>query len=232
VGLSKDLKEAVGVLTSIQEASLSRIWQHHKNGSFVIITSWRGVEHKPKKMSNQEWLALNRQVFAKLKKQVMSDGYGFIPAEGVGQEKTNDGVQYEATEPVIIVPNPKGVDSDKSLLKKALKWGRAPGGKGDFKQDYVFYHTVDESGQAKSAIINPMASADNVKFKNFKPGDISDYYTRIKGKRTFAYEWVGLKYGDPPVNLMGAHGSRLNGEVEPHLRETMEGWADTFADLL
>lgn len=231
MGLSKELCEAVGTLTPIQEASLSRIWQHHRQGAFVIITSWRGEEHKPKSMTSKQWLDLNREMFAKLKKQVRSDGYGFIPAEGVGQEKTDQGEQYEAIEPVIIVPNPKGPDDDKSLLKAALKWGKAPGGNGKFKQDFIFYHTVQD-GKSYSAIVNPAVPADRVKFKKFKPGDISDYYTKIRG-RPFAYEeWVGLKYGDPPVNLMGKHGGKLSGEVSFHLRETMEDWEAVFADYL
>jgi len=224
MNLSDALKEAVETPSTMQEASLSRIWQHHKKGAFVILTSWRGPEHKPKSMTAQEWLDLNRKVLAQLKQQIRGAGYGFIPAEGVGQEKTAAGEQYEAKEPVLIVPNPAGPDPDRSFLRQALKWGKAPGGHADFRQDYVFYHTVDESGQALSAIVNPAQSADQVKFKKFKPGDISDYYTRIRGGRSFAYEWVGLKYGDPPANQLGKHGKRLTGEIDFHLRETMDGW--------
>lgn len=217
--LSEDLeKAATGELSSVQEASLGRIYQHHKNRAFVILTSWRGDESRE----------ANVEALKALKKQIRGAGYGFIPLEGVGQE-TRGGNIVQAIEPSLLVPNTEKGGDDGSFIKKAMQWARAPGGNARFKQDYIFY----ANGAGEAAVLEVASGATEFKLKKFAPNSVGEFYSRLRSGRTFKYEWLGLKYGDPNKGVIHGMGMQAEGRVEiARYSETIDEWLETFAEYL
>ena len=226
--LSKDLQEAIGDsdrLTPIQEASLSRIWQHNKDRAFVILTANR------QERTDEE----NAAAFKALKRTIRSAGYGFIPAMGVGQEGEGE-EQMDVREPSVIVPNKtKGAD-DGTLLKLALKWAK---GASNPPQDYIFYADPEKG----AATIKVSSGAQDIEFEKFVPNAMGRFFTRLykhrPGKkldkptgRPFKYEWLGVKYADPPSNHLHGMGLESEGQVEFFRCETLDEWRELFADLL
>ena len=207
MSISKTLSEA---LSNLMESSLGRIYQHHKERAFVILTAWRA----------NRTLEDNRAALKGLKKQVRGAGYGFIQLEGVGQEKVK-GKLVEASEPSLLVPNNTKGKDDGTLIKKALGWARKPGGDSKAAQDFIFYH----NGEGDSAVVNVKSGGTDFKLTKFKPGGIGPFYSRLSGGRTFKYEWAGVKYADPPSGWIHGMGRESEGELFEFC-ETIDQWQE------
>lgn len=204
--IADQLTEALTPL-DLMEASLGRIYQHHKERPFVILTSWRGNRS----------LEENKASLKALKKQIRAAGYGFIQLEGVGQEKQG-GKLVEASEPSLLVPaRKKGLDEEQlderstrtpPFLALALKWAKAPGGDRAAAQDFIFY----ANGAGKAAVINVKSGATDFELSEFKPNTIGQFFSRLKSGRTFKYEWAGVRYTDAPASWAEGVGRESEGE--------------------
>ena len=216
MGLSGKLGEAIGVLTSIQEASLSRIWQHHKDRAFVILTAWRGDRSEVE----------NEEALKGLQRQIRGAGFGYIPIEGVGQEKISGKIS-QAVEPSLLVPNKVKGPDDGSFVRLALGWARAPGGDSKAKQDYIFYATPNDKGGTDAAVLKGSGGTE-FKLKKFSPNTMGDFFSRLRSGRTFKYEWIGVKYGDPVSNWIEGMGREGTGQIMFNLCETLDEWCVEF----
>ena len=216
MGLSKELSEAVGTLTPIQEASLSRIYQHHKERAFVILTAWRGDRSK----------ADNEEALKGLQRQIRGAGFGYIPVEGVGQEKVG-GKIAQAVEPSLLVPNKVKGPDDGSFVQLALKWAKAPGGDSAAKQDYIFYATPNEKGGTDAAVLKGSGGTE-FKLKKFSPNTMGEFFSRLRKGRTFKYEWIGVKYSNPVSGWIEGMGREGTGQVRFDLCETLDDWCREF----
>lgn len=203
-----DLARGSGQPTSVLEASLGRVWQHHGSTGFVIITAWRGDQDK----------ATNERALKQLKGDVRAAGYGFVPLEGVGQEKV-DGKIVQAVEPSLLIPNKRRIQSvedradrglaelsrqssAETLYDLALKWGKKYG------QFAVLIHDP-ETG---TRIVKPDGSVIG-KASKFSPNTAAEFFSRIKGK-AFALEWWGIKYQAPPSGWMEGAARQADGQVQ------------------
>lgn len=196
------------VVGGLMEASLGRIWQHNRDRAFAILTAWRGDRD----------LAANKAAFSKLKKTIRAAGYGFIPMEGVGQEKKG-GKLVASSEPSLLVPSKQKGD-DPKLGKLALKWAK------QHEQDYIFFHTIKD-GKPVSDVVHVGSGSVEMKLTKFKPAEIGTFYSKLRSGRTFKYEAVGVKYADPPSNWIHGMGRESEGEIFTHC-ETLDEWRETM----
>ena len=224
-----DLVEAVeGVeLTPIQEASLGRIYQHHKTRAFVILTAWR----------SERTLEENQAALQKLKQRIRGNGYGFIPLQGVGQEKVK-GKVIEAIEPSLLVPNKVEGPDDGTFRKTALGWAKEASNPPQYA---IFYATPTNEGTTQGAVLK-VSGGIEAKLSKFSPNQIGQFYSKLRRGRTFMYtpkaseesiEWLGLRYDDPPqgwIHGMGQEGAGRIGIAE--FSETLEQWKEEFAEHL
>lgn len=221
MSLADDIEEAVMVvaLTAIQEASLGRIYQHHRERYFIILTAWRGERTQEE----------NETALKALKQRIRAAGFGFIPLEGVGQE-TRESEIIQAVEPSLLVPNSKKGLDDGSFRKMALSWAlkasKPP-------QDYIFYATPTAEGGTDAAVLKVSSGAADFKLSKFSPSSVGEFYSRLRRGRTFKYEWIGIKYGDPPSGWIHGMGMESEGrERIAEFSETLEDWQERFADFL
>lgn len=192
---------------TVLEASLGRVWQHHGSTGFVIITAWRGDQDK----------ATNERALKQLKADVRAAGYGFIPLEGVGQEKVGDKI-VQAVEPSILIPNKRRAtkescddcglselrrqSSAEELRALALKWGKKYG------QFAVLIHDPENGTQ----IVKPDGGVVG-KASKFSPNTAAEFFSRLKGKE-FTLEWWGLKYMQPTRGWMQGAALQAEGQVQ------------------
>lgn len=186
------------------EASLSRIWHHHGKTGFGIVTAWRG--RRPEAKNDAELLALNKKAVAELRADIKASGFGFIPVEGVGQEKRG-GKIVQSPEPSFLVPNSKrGKPASPSELRDVImRLGKK------YEQDAVVIHDPETGTE----IISPDGTVFN-HAKSFSPNTIGEFFTRLRGSRTFrleGLEWWGLRYGSPPGNWMEGMAMENEGRV-------------------
>lgn len=206
----QDLREA-RALPPLLETSLARIWQHHRERSFVILTAWRGDKDKQ----------VNRANLKRLKAQVRAAGYGFIQLIGVGQEKDAEGNIIYAQEPSLLIPtNEKSAEDGRALLKKALKWGK------QYEQYAIFFHTVSED-KDYSAVIEVDGGKREVLGK-FKPQQVGQFFSKLKKGRTFKYEHLGYKYGEPVQGWIHGMGREALGELELYRCESVSAWLNAL----
>ena len=210
MSLAENLSDAAGGGSSLLEASLARIWQHHGKTGFVIMTAWRGDKSKQ----------ANQAALKRLKGAVRAAGYGFIPLEGVGQEKVG-GKVVQASEPSILIPNRRrtmrervqGADDD--LLRLALKWGK------EHNQFAVLVHDP----KTGTKILKPGGGVV-AKASKFSANTASEFFTRLKGGRTFTLEW-GIKYAEPHAGGW-VEGAALQAEGQVGIAE----YSDRFDEWL
>ena len=216
MGIAKQLHEAVneGSSKTILEASLSRVWQHHGAGGFVIMTAWRGDKTAKENKANLK----------ELKGLVRGAGYGFVPVEGVGQEKV-DGKIVQASEPSILIPagGKDGTGNIKELAELAKKWGKK------YAQFAVLVHDPKEG----TRIVKPNGSVV-AKAKKFAPNVASEFFTRLKGGGTVTLEWWGVKYGDPPEGgTMAGYAEQMEGRVNiAECSDRVDDWLDEMRGLV
>jgi hypothetical protein len=106
--MSKDIREMIDKVNSFKKTDdnpyqiikegLNTILDKHTKNGYIIISSYRGGGDK----TNQE----NKLDFESLKKDVINDGFSYIPVyggfiENIGDEKT----QREIKEPSLLIPN-------------------------------------------------------------------------------------------------------------------------------
>jgi hypothetical protein len=202
---SSQLQAATGSGDGLVEASLGRVWQHHQKTGFVIITAWRGDQDK----------RANEAALKRLKADVRAAGYGFIPLEGVGQEKV-DGKIVQAVEPSLLIPNKRrgvaedcddcglserGQSSADELRGLALKWGKK------YDQFAVLVHDP----QTGTEILKPSGGVV-ARASKFSPNTAAEFFSRLKG-RDFTLEWWGIKYPDPPSSWMEGAARQAEGQV-------------------
>ena len=74
-----NIEEQLDHVLLLPEASLARIYSHHRDREFAIVTAHR-ADMDPDQ---------NRENMISLKGDVRAAGYGYIPLEGIGQERTD-----------------------------------------------------------------------------------------------------------------------------------------------
>ena len=210
----RQLGGMAGVETvALLEASLGRIWQHNKDRTFVMLTSWRADKD----------LAANKASLKKLKQKIRGAGYGFLPLDGVGQE-TKSGKTTSVSEPSLLVLSNETGD-DPKLAQLARKWAKA------YNQDYIFVHTIKD-GEPYGAVVNVKSGKHEV-FKKFVPGQMGAFYSKLRSGGTFTYEHVGVKYDDPPKNWIHGMGRESGGEIFTQGNcETLEEWRAEMTAIL
>ncbi len=165
--------KARGDWAAVNESSLSRAYQHVKNGKFGILTNHRAGRSP----------AENRTGFYQLKDALRSHGLGGIVLQGHWLECQDPNIPYDqcpkdllrdVAEPSLFVPN-IGYDLIISLGKK-------------YDQDAVVYCGPESGGKVtlifKDGGILPIG--------DFQPNKIAQAYSKLPGKdgKTFVFEYV------------------------------------------
>ena len=168
----------------LPEASLARIYSHHRDREFAIVTAHR-ADMDPDQ---------NRENMISLKGDVRAAGYGYIPLEGIGQERTEDGKTIEVKEPSLMVIG----NGTRNLRRDVIQWGRK------YNQYMVIYH------HPKTGTELIEVAGDKVvdRFEKFSPR-VAAFFSRHRGK---AFHFEGVKYGSPPRSViegMGRFGEML-----------------------
>lgn len=146
---------------ALNEASLSRIWQHidrDATKSWTILTSWRGDDDR----------ATNERNFKELTGMLRSMGLGFIKLDGYGQEEDENGKITAVKEPSLFIPNISLADA-KKLMKKYSQFG-------------IVY-----SGEEVNDKIMLVTNSGMDDLGKFTPNKISTFYSTVKG-RPFVFE--------------------------------------------
>ena len=172
---------------TINEASLSRIWQHIQAGrAFAMITAFRGentelVDQKNGIRSERKNRALNKD----MAKAVRAAGYGFFPIEGHYPEKTLSNREVDRKEESFFIIDDK--DDPKTFSKFVEQLGI------EFGQDSVFF--MDADGQAY--FIYTRDTDDHFKGQREKIGNelltnpnnkkLTQFFSKVKG-RTFGFD--------------------------------------------
>ena len=158
----------------LNEASLSRVYDHSKNRNIGIISANRGENTKKE----------NDALSNTLKSDIRSGGYGFIKINGkyIENKGTDKEAYVDETSYMII-----GTDTDdKGKLKNFIK---KLGEK--YKQDCIFYKAFDSD---QALLIGTKSGAwpghgvEEPK-GTFHPNKVSDYMSYIDGKgKSFTFE--------------------------------------------
>jgi hypothetical protein len=190
----------MGVMESkaLCEASQERMWQHHRDREFVILTAWR----KDRSLDD------NVAALEGLKRQIRDAGYAFIQLDGVGEGGSG---LVAAGEPSLLVCAREGrrPAGGVPLLAHALEWARAPGGKPEHRQDHLFY--ADGAGGA--AVLAVSRDAGRPTVEDFTPATLGRFYGKLQLGMTFQGAWAGLKYADPPSGWIEGMGRESQGEL-------------------
>lgn len=139
----------------LEKANLANIRRAVDSGdSWAMLTSWRGDQDVNK----------NNSDFRELRTILRASDLGFIPLEGVGQEVDANGDVKEVTEPSLFIPKIT-LDFAKKLMRK-------------YRQDAIVY-SGPETGD-KPKLVWASGTMENV--GEFRPGQISQFYSRVRGK--------------------------------------------------
>jgi hypothetical protein len=175
-----------GDRTTINEASLNRIYQHiqrEASDSFAIITAFRGG------YSKQENLTRNK----KLEQDVRSLGLGFFKVLGHWVECADSEIDYSdcpksmlkpVKEDSLFIPNISKKDAVR-LTKK-------------YDQDGIVYQGKETDNKVE---ILGKSGNSIMKLGQFSPNKIAQAYTKVKGK-TFTFEGFEYKPYGMMENLM------------------------------
>jgi len=173
---------ARGDLDALNEASLSRVYQHVKKAkkkSFGILTSWRAGNSKRENLAD----------FKRLAGEVRSLGLGFFKLIGHWKECQDPTVDYakcppdqlqDTKEPALFVP---GIS-----LKDVKRLGAK------YEQDAVVYGGPDTDG--KVMLIPRGGSMSSL--GSFSPNKIAQAYSRVRG-RPFTFEYVTQSWGESMI---------------------------------
>jgi len=157
----------------LNEVSLSRVYQHTKNGQFGIVTNYR-VGRTPED---------NRRGFQELRAHLRSLNLGGIVLLGHWQECQDSSIPYEqcqpdlktdAVEPSLFIPNIT-LDVLNSIVDK-------------YDQDAAVYAGPETDG--KVALI--FRGGGTQILGDFQPNRVSRAYSELRGGkgRTFVFEYI------------------------------------------
>jgi hypothetical protein len=161
---------------ALHESSLSRIFQHTKEKTIGMMTAFR------KGYSREENLNRNKQ----LKSLIRSAGFGFINVEGHYIEDAGTTQAQKVIENSFLVISDK---DDNGKLKGFLKiFGKR------FDQDSVLY----KEAESKAVLIGTNSAAwpglnKEVVVGDWRANKIGDFYSKMRGHRTFAFESVEVE---------------------------------------
>jgi len=198
---------------SVLEASLGRVWQHHKRG-FAIMSAWRQDN------TSQQ----NDDATRRLKAALKSFRFGFVPIEGAGQEDSAGGPVDRVEEIGVLIPL---VGDPADFRSKIL------GLAGEFKQYSVLIHnpeTGTEETRPSGDIVGHMTK--------FTPGKGKFFSRLLRGdRRAFKLEsaaWWGIKYASPPEGSIRGMSRHADGELLGEFTDRMEDWLEMVgkADVL
>ena len=154
-------------MTQIQEASLSRVWQHAQSDRpIALLTAFRG------EFDREENVRRNKELAATIRKL----GYGFFFVDGYWIENEGTPEEVHVSEDSIFVIAPEG--TDEKFREQMHKLGNK------YNQDGVL---IKDKDGAK--IYNKDGS--NFDIGSLKPGKVADIYTRLRTNKkanSFVFE--------------------------------------------
>jgi hypothetical protein len=174
--------KARGDWEAVNEASLSRVWQHTKKSGergFAILTSWRAGKSKRENLAD----------FKKLQGEVRGTGSGFFKLLGHWKECQDPDIPYDecpanqlvdSAEPALFVPG------------LSLKDTKRLGAK--YEQDAVVFAGPETKGD----VVLVTRGGGVSKLGAFSPGKVSQAYSRVRG-RPFVFEYVAQSWGEKLV---------------------------------
>lgn len=172
------IAEALEVIDSLSESSMSRLYSQNKDKNFGTITAWR----KDPKNGNQD--ELNASNNRKLRSMIHSAGYGTVSLHGRYEESDSKGGTSHVKEHSFGVIGKSGDDGG-DLLKHMKGWGRA------FDQDSIL-HKSHDTDDAYLHATNEKSWIKNEPEGKFKVGKFTSNVTNPNGDsslkgHSFAY---------------------------------------------
>lgn len=155
-------------MTTINEASLSRVWQHMNSDRPVgLLTAFRSEN------TRDENLRLNKMLAADIRK--LGYGYFFVDGHWIENEGTPQEILVDE-DTLFVIGDPK---NDQAIVKQLTTLAKK------YKQEGVLI-----KNSAGSRVYDANGNII-VSFKEFKPGGMADIYTSIrknKKSNTFVFE--------------------------------------------
>ena len=153
---------------NIQEASLSRVWQHAESDRpIAILTAFRG------EYDREENIRRNRQLAATIREM----GYGFFFVDGYWIENQGTDREVHVSEDSLFVIAPEG--TDKKFREQIVALGKK------YNQDGVLIKDKD------GAKIYDQQGTVSVNVGTLVPGKAGEIYTRLRKNKksdTFVFE--------------------------------------------
>ena len=162
-------------MNTINETSLSRVWQHFKNDNTVVImTAFRGDK------TYQENLTNNKKVANIFKSNKF--GYFFVDGYWIENKGENDEMKV-SEDSIFVITEPSRSDE---LIDLAFKEAKR------YNQDAIFVKTKDDvylyfKDGSKSKLTGGL-----------QPGKVGDFYTQLRNNKesnTFVFESARENYG-------------------------------------
>jgi hypothetical protein len=182
----------------IVETSVSRLLTHFDETGFAVLTAYRGEKTKEENEANLD----------KLKRQVRTSGYSFIPIIGKGREQHPDGTETIASEPSIFIPDKPRHYGAIDLRDLVVELGN------DYQQTSVLYKSKDgpvvEIKCSTGEILRTMPS--------FGAKEWADFWTQIvRGSKSqqglkVVFEDVFYRTRNPESFIEGM-GRQADGEI-------------------
>jgi len=149
-------------LQKLQEASLSRVWQHFndKNTTAVILTGFRGDK------SYEENVRRNKKIAAELR----NAGFGYFFVDGYWIENQGTPEEIKVKEDSIFA-----VTKDPNKSKELIELAHSLANK--YNQDAIL---VKEKTDVY--LLNKDGSKDNLS-GSLKPGKMGDFYTQLRNNK-------------------------------------------------
>lgn len=167
-------------LEFLTESSLSRIYSYVKEKrSFGALTAYRDA-------GNPKMRDVNIKNNQKLAAMIKNAGYGFFKVEGHYTEKDPEtGKDRPVTEHSFVVVSQE-IGTDSTLKSLLIKWGKT------FDQDSILF----KDGESENAILIGTNNTGypgigvEVSMGKWKPNKLGEYYSKMKGNKTFAFECI------------------------------------------
>lgn len=163
----------------LHESSLSRIYQHSQESNIGMITAYRGQYSKQQ----------NEKRNSDLVSDIRSAGFGFVSVQGFYIENPGTPKEQKVSENSFLVISSA---NDSGRLKAFLQRSGAK-----YDQDSVLYKDAssDDATLIGTASGRWPGLNTEVKVGTWHANKIGDYYTKMKGHRTFTFESVQAPEG-------------------------------------
>lgn len=152
----------------MNEAPLSRVWDHATNGNgLVLLSAFRPNTDRKTNVANNVRLA----------SEIRSAGYGYFWVDGVWKDKKT-GIEYPEDSILVV-----GDGDDARLLRNASAWRRA------YDQDAVLVVLGSlNKGRSPAAVsANLIWRSGSVEIKRaFSRGDAAEFFTKLRDRSTTA----------------------------------------------